>query len=146
MPLASEPGAAWPQTIPMPQGLPRSTKAAAARHQIGDVVQPTLLLVSLLILGAISIGILKKLQKPPAPPRPEEELHAQLAAFRSAHLQGEMTDEEFAKVKAMLVPKLKELEAKKTGAAGGSAAEQRAGQDQGGPEPPAGSPPTDSGP
>lgn len=128
----SEPAATWPHTIPMPQGLPRPTRAAEPPHQIGDVVQPTLWLVGLLILGAIGIGLLKKLHKPPSPPRPEEELHAQLAAFRSAHLRGEMTDEEFAKVKAMLVPKLKELEAKKADAAGGSAAEQRADQGKSG--------------
>jgi hypothetical protein len=130
----------------MPQGLPRSTKAAPAPHRIGAVVEPTLWLVSLLILGAVCIGILKKLQKPPAPPRPEDELHAQLAAFRSAHLQGEMTDEEFAKVKAMLVPKLKELEGKNSNATGGSAAEQRPAQGQSREEPLAGGPPADAAP
>lgn len=101
-----------PRETPMPKGLPpRPTVPANPRERIGSMVEPALWLVGALVLGAIGLGVLKRLQQV-RPSKPEEELHAQLAAFRAAHLEGEMTTEEYEKVKAKLTPKIKELEAK----------------------------------
>jgi beta-lactamase regulating signal transducer with metallopeptidase domain len=126
-PTASTATAAVPQTtptapapaptpeahgLPMPIGLPpRPTDPGPARARIGSMVEPALWLVGALVLGALGIAWLKRMQQV-RPPKPEEELHAQLASFREAHLAGEMTKEEFEKVKAKLAPKIKELEAK----------------------------------
>ncbi|HMP01881.1 MAG TPA: hypothetical protein PKD86_06650 [Gemmatales bacterium] len=95
--------------IGMPLGLPpRPTKPVQVERRIGALVEPALWLVGALLLGAVGIAVLKKMQRP-EPTDPEAVVHAQLAAFRAAHEAGEMTTEEFKKVKEKLTPKIKEM-------------------------------------
>jgi uncharacterized membrane protein len=95
LPFHPPPGAA--------QGVP--VKQPVGQHQIGAILEPALWLVGILALGALIIAWLKKNR--------EKQVgtvaltaHDQLSTFRQALEEGEMTDEEFKKVKALLAEKI----------------------------------------
>jgi hypothetical protein len=82
--------------------------AAPGNFKIGSILEPALWLIGILAFGAILIAWLKK--------NKERQLagfsvspHEQLTAFRDSMEQGDMTDEEFKKVKALLAGKIKQV-------------------------------------
>lgn len=96
IPFQPPPGA----LIPIPE------KEKPKKFEIGSIVWPSLLLIGMLALGALILAWLKK--------NKERQLagislsaHDQLSAFRDSMEQGDMTDDEFKKVKALLSEKIK---------------------------------------
>lgn len=86
------------------QGVP--IKPPAGQHQIGAILEPALWLIGILAVGAILIAWLKKTREKQAGPVALT-AHDQLTSFRQAVEEGEMTDEEFKKVKALLAEKIR---------------------------------------
>jgi hypothetical protein len=81
-------------------------KQQPGNFQIGSILEPALWLIGILTVGALLIAWLKK--------NKERQLagvsvspHEQLSAFRDALEEGEMTEEEFKKVKSLLGQKIK---------------------------------------
>lgn len=81
-------------------------KQQPGNFQIGSILEPALWLIGILTVGALLIAWLKK--------NKERQLagvtvspHEQLSAFRDAMEEGEMTEEEFKKVKSLLGQKIK---------------------------------------
>jgi hypothetical protein len=81
-------------------------KQQPGNFQIGSILEPALWLIGILTVGALLIAWLKK--------NKERQLsgisvspHEQLSAFRDSMEEGEMTEEEFKKVKSLLGQKLK---------------------------------------
>ncbi|HQR41647.1 MAG TPA: hypothetical protein PLX97_03160 [Gemmatales bacterium] len=94
--------------VQQPPGAKIAVAAAppAKNFQIGSILEPALWLIGILAFGAILIAWLKKSK--------EKQLagfsvspHEQLSAFRDSMEQGDMTDEEFKKVKALLADKIR---------------------------------------
>jgi hypothetical protein len=111
IPLAPPPGA---QVAVPPKQQPKN-------FQIGSVLEPALWLIGILAVGAILIAWLRKNR--------DRQLNAaaltandQLTAFRESMEQGDMTDEEFKKVKVLLSEKLRK-QANPVTAAPGQAAQ-----------------------
>lgn len=77
-----------------------------AAPPLGSILQPALLLILILAVGAILIAWLKKSRD-----RTKGEValsaHDQLSSFRDSLDEGDMTDEEFKKVKALLAEKIR---------------------------------------
>jgi hypothetical protein len=99
-----------PQEIPaqLPPGakLAAPPKEPAKNFQIGSILEPALLLIGILAVGAILIAWLKKTRDRSAGAIALT-AHDQLSAFRESMEQGDMTDEEFKKVKLLLAEKLR---------------------------------------
>lgn len=74
--------------------------------QIGSILQPALLLILVLAVGAILIAWLKK-NRDRTTGTVALSANDQLTAFRESMEQGDMTDEEFKKVKLLLSEKLR---------------------------------------
>lgn len=81
-------------------------KQQPGNFQIGSILEPALWLIGILTVGALLIAWLKK--------NKERQLsgisvspHEQLSAFRDSMEEGEMTEEEFKKVKSLLGQKIK---------------------------------------
>jgi len=81
--------------------------AAPGQFTFGTILIPALWLIGILVVGALILAWLRR-------SRQGTELAAtttatdQLAAFRNAYEEGEMTTDEFKKVKARLTEKLRE--------------------------------------
>lgn len=86
------------------QGVP--LKPPAGQHQIGAILEPALWLIGILAIGAILIAWLKKSREKQAGTIALT-AHDQLTSFRQAVEEGEMTDDEFKKVKALLAEKIR---------------------------------------
>jgi hypothetical protein len=97
IPLQPQPGAiAVPPVAPAPEGF-----------RIGSILIPALWLVGILVVGALLLAWLKK-RRENTTLVPTTTASEQLATFRHAYEEGEMTPEEFKKVKARLSEKLRE--------------------------------------
>lgn len=96
-PIQPPPGAALPGKV---QEQPK------ASTPIGSILQPALLLIAILAVGAILIAWLKK-TRDRTKGAVTLSAHDQLSAFRDSLDQGDMTDEEFKKVKALLAEKIR---------------------------------------
>lgn len=81
-------------------------KPPAGQHQIGTILEPALWLIGILAVGAILIAWLKKSREKQAG-IVAVNAHDQLTSFRQSVDEGEMTDEEFKKVKALLAEKIR---------------------------------------
>ena len=99
-----------PQDIPaqLPPGakIAVPAKDQPKNFQIGSILQPALLLILVLAVGAILIAWLKKNRDRTAGSL-SLSANDQLTAFRESMEQGDMTDEEFKKVKLLLAEKLR---------------------------------------
>lgn len=81
-------------------------KEQPKNFEIGSILQPALLLIGILALGAILIAWLKK-NRDRTTGTMTLSAHDQLSAFRDSLDEGDMTDEEFKKVKAHLTEKIR---------------------------------------
>jgi hypothetical protein len=79
---------------------------AEAPPPLGSILQPALLLILILAVGAILIAWLKK-TRDRTKGAVTLSAHDQLSAFRDSLDEGDMTDEEFKKVKALLAEKIR---------------------------------------
>jgi hypothetical protein len=99
-----------PQDIPaqLPPGarIAVPAKDQPKNFQIGSILQPALLLILVLAVGAILIAWLKK-NRDRTTGTVALSANDQLTAFRESMEQGDMTDEEFKKVKLLLAEKLR---------------------------------------
>lgn len=96
LPLQPPPGA----LIPVPP------KEQPKKFEIGTILWPSLLLIGMLAIGAILIAWLKK-NKDRQLAGEQLSANDQLTAFRDSLDQGDMTDDEFKKVKALLSEKIR---------------------------------------
>ncbi len=96
-PIQPPPGANLPAKVQEPP------KAAPP---LGSILQPALLLIAILAVGAILIAWLKK-SRDRSKGAVALSAHDQLSAFRDSVDEGDMTDEEFKKVKALLAEKIR---------------------------------------
>ncbi|HQR07262.1 MAG TPA: hypothetical protein PLN21_10595 [Gemmatales bacterium] len=96
-PIQPPPGANLPAKI---QEQPKATPL------LGSILQPALLLIAILAIGAILIAWLKK-NRDRTKGAVTLSAHDQLSAFRDSLDEGDMTDEEFKKVKALLAEKIR---------------------------------------
>jgi hypothetical protein len=109
-PLATTPET--PPVIPLQPppgivGVPPAAPPAAEPFRIGSILIPALYLVGILVLGAIILAWLKR-RRVSDDLAPSTTASEQLATFRHAYEDGEMTPEEFQKVKARLSEKLRD--------------------------------------
>jgi len=74
--------------------------------EIGSILQPALLLIGILTLGAIILAWLKK-NRDRSTGAATLSANDQLSAFRESMEQGDMTDDEYKKVKALLAEKIR---------------------------------------
>ncbi len=74
--------------------------------RIGTMLEPALWLIAALGLGALAIAWVKRYQKQ-QDMESRDTAHDQLAKFRQAVQDGEMTNEEFRKVKELLAEKIR---------------------------------------
>ena len=81
-------------------------KPAAGNFEIGTILVPALWLIGILTFGALLIAWLKK-NRDRTFSAVTLSPHEQLSSFREALEEGEMTEEEFKKVKAHLAKKIK---------------------------------------
>lgn len=105
-PVETQPAPEIPVQQPPGAKIAVAAAPAAKNFQIGSILEPALWLIGILAFGAILIAWLKKSK--------EKQLagfsvspHEQLTAFRDSMEQGDMTDEEFKKVKALLADKIR---------------------------------------
>ena len=107
---AAQPAEAKPPEIPTqpPPGalIAVPPKEQPKNFQIGSILQPALLLIGILAVGAIMIAWLKKNRDRVAGVSALS-AHDQLSAFRDSLDEGDMTDDEFKKVKALLAEKIR---------------------------------------
>ncbi|MFT3880995.1 MAG: hypothetical protein QM703_15195 [Gemmatales bacterium] len=96
-PIQPPPGANLPGKV---QEQPK------AAPPLGSILQPALLLIGILVVGAILIAWLKK-SRDRSKGAVALSAHDQLSAFRDSVDEGDMTDEEFKKVKALLAEKIR---------------------------------------
>jgi hypothetical protein len=105
------------ETLPAPEvpvqlppgakiAVPGPAAPAPGNFKIGSILEPALWLIGILTFGAILIAWLKKNKE-----RQRDGFsvspHEQLTAFRDSMEEGDMTEEEFKKVKAHLAAKIR---------------------------------------
>jgi hypothetical protein len=109
--------------------VPPAPAPVGGGPRAGQILEPALWLVGTLLLGAFVIAMLKRAQQVGG--LHGDSAHDQLAQFREAHDQGEMTDEEYKRVKALLTTKIKDAEMKAAAEGGATPAPAPPGPTQG---------------
>lgn len=97
-----------PLQTPPPAAQGVAVAPAAEPFRIGSILQPALLLVAILVVGALILAWLKRSREKTEQLATTTTASDQLATFRHAYEEGEMSPEEFKKVKARLTEKLRE--------------------------------------
>jgi hypothetical protein len=105
------------QTIPMPTnpllapnaGVPAVPIKQHEPFRVGSILEPALWLVGALVILALILAWLKRYQQKDDLEN-RDSAHQQLAKFRMALDNGEMSEEEFRKVKSLLTEKIREAE------------------------------------
>jgi hypothetical protein len=77
------------------------------KPQWGDILIPALWLVAGLVLAAGVLVAVRKWTRPAAA-SPDEDLHRQMARFRAAFQQGQMSKTEYDRVYALLAEKIRQ--------------------------------------
>jgi hypothetical protein len=98
--------------------------------RIGSILEPALWLVGALILMALVLAWLKRYQQKDDLEN-RDSVHQQLGKFRMALDHGEMSEEEFRKVKVLLTGKMREADpnaTKKPGAGSPGAPTEQTGE------------------
>lgn len=105
-PPVQQPPPEIPVQLPPGAKLGVPAKEPAKKMEIGSILQPALLLIAILAGGAILIAWLRK-NRDRQSGAVALSANEQLTAFRESLEQGDMTDEEFKKVKAHLAEKIR---------------------------------------
>jgi hypothetical protein len=118
-PFKIEPAPPAPQSqpvAPLPGNLPGAAGVPIKQEEpfrIGTILEPALWLVGALLLLAVILAWIKRYQQKDALEN-RDSVHDQLAKFRQALEDGEMSETEFRQVKARLTEKLRHPAAMET--------------------------------
>ena len=111
-PVETQPAPEVP--VQLPPGakiaVPGGAAPAPGKFEIGSILAPALWLIGILAVGAILIAWLRKNKERQSSPFSVSP-HEQLTAFRDSMEEGDMTEEEFKKVKAHLAGQIKQVPA-----------------------------------
>jgi hypothetical protein len=82
-------------------------QAAGGGEGVGQILTASLWMAGILLVGAILLTILKRIQSRREAAQPSS-AQEQLAQFRAAHEKGEISTDEYQRLRAMLTGQIKE--------------------------------------